>query len=162
MSAKEVKKKAQQLAQEQLKERWKEKKMHGQYPQRLQDGDVDEEERNRQLKSAGLKSETEGLIVVAQDQALKTKHMQSKIIKKGTDPNCRIQKHIDHITSGCRELAKTKHIHRHNKVAAYGLQNSCRNFDIKVSGKWYEHQPESVIERKKSNYLMGPTSIHRL
>ena len=39
--------------------------MHGQYPKRLQDGDVDEEESNRWLKSPGLKSETEGLIVAA-------------------------------------------------------------------------------------------------
>ena len=93
MYAKKVKKKAKQLAQEQLKERWKEKEMHGKYPKRLQDGDVDEEESNRWLKSAGLKSETEGLIVAAQDQALKTKYMQAKIIKNGTDPNCRICGH---------------------------------------------------------------------
>ena len=78
MYAKKVKKKAQELTQEQLKERWKEKEMHGKYPKRLQDGDVDEEESNRWLKSAGLKSETEGLIVAAQDQALKTKYMQAK------------------------------------------------------------------------------------
>ena len=68
MYATKVKKKAQQLTQEQLKERWKEKDMHGQYPKRLQDGDVDEEESNIWLKSAGLKSETEGLIVAAQDK----------------------------------------------------------------------------------------------
>ena len=93
------------------------------YPKRLQDGDVDEEESNRWLKSAGLKSETEGLIVAAQDQALKTKYMQAKIIKNGTDPNCRIcgrfQETVDHIISGCPELAKTEYVHRHDKVAAY-------------------------------------------
>ena len=157
MYAKKVKKKALQLAQEQLKERWKEKEMHGKYPKRLQDGDVDEEESNRWLKSAGLKSETEGLIVAAQDQALKTKYMQAKIIKNGTDPNCRIcgrfQETVDHITSGCPELAKTEYVHRHNKVAAYVHWNICRNFDIKVPDKWYEHQPEPVIEHQKATIL---------
>ena len=41
--------------------------MHGKYLKRLQDGDMDAEKGNRWLKSAGLKSETEGLIVAAQD-----------------------------------------------------------------------------------------------
>ena len=90
MHAKKIKKKAQHLAQEQLQERWKENEMYGQYPRRLQDGDVDKEESNRWLKSAGLKAETEGVIVAAQNQALKTKYMQAKTIKNGTDPNCRI------------------------------------------------------------------------
>ena len=72
---------------------------------------MDEEESNRWLISARLKSETEGLIVAAQDQAPKTKYAQAKIIKNGTDPNCRIygrfQETVDHITSGYPELAKT-------------------------------------------------------
>ena len=131
--------------------------MHGQYPTRLQDGDADEEESNRWLKSAGLKSKTEGLIVAAQDQALKTKHMQAKIIKNGTDSNCRIcgrfQETVDHITSGCPELAKTEYAHRHNKVTAYVYWNICRNLDINVPDKWYEHQPEPVTEHQKPMIL---------
>ena len=111
--------------------------MHGQYPKRLQDGDVDEEESNSWLKSAGLKSETEDLIVAVQDQALKTKYMQAKIIKNTADPKCRIcgrfQETVHHIVSGCPELSKTEYVHRHNKVAAYVHWNICRN--IKVPDK---------------------------
>ena len=37
--------------------------------------------------------------------------MQAKIIKNGADPNCRIcgrfKETVDHIKSGCPELAKT-------------------------------------------------------
>ena len=60
------------------------------YPKNFQDGYADEEESNRWLKSAVLKSKTEGLIVAAQDQVLKTKYMQAKIINNGADPNYRI------------------------------------------------------------------------
>ena len=118
---------------------------------------MDEAESNRWLKSVGLKSETEGLIVAVQDQALKTKCMQAKIIKNGTDLNCQIcgrfQETVDYITSGCPELAKTEYVHRHNKVAAYVHWNICRNFDINVPDKWYKHQPEPVTEHQKATIL---------
>ena len=94
---------------------------------RLQDGDVDEEESNRCQKNAGPKSETEDLIVAAQDQALKTNYMLAKIIKNSTDPSFRIcgrfQETLDHITSGCPKLGKTEYIHRHKTVAAYVHSN---------------------------------------
>ena len=118
---------------------------------------MDEEESNRWLKSAGLKSETEGLIVAAQDQALKTKYMQAKIIKMAQIPTAEYvddsKKQLDHITSGCPELAKTEYVHRHNKVATYVHWNICRNFDINVPDKWYEHQPEPVTEHQKAIIL---------
>ena len=64
--------------------------MHGRYLKRFQNEDMDEEKSNGWLENAGLKSETGGLIVVAQDQALKIKYIQAKIIKNGIDPNCRM------------------------------------------------------------------------
>jgi len=41
---------------------------------------------NQWLKTAGLKSETEGFIIAAQGQAFKTKYYRNKILKDGTDP----------------------------------------------------------------------------
>ena len=107
------------------------------------------------VEKCRLKSETEDLIVAAQDQVLKTKYMQAKIIKNGRS-KCRIcgrfQEAVDHI-SGCPELAKTEYIHRHNKVAAYVHWNICRNFDINIPDKWFEHQPQPVIEHQKATIL---------
>ena len=120
--AKNVKKKAKEAAQKQLKEKWKEKEMHGQYPKRLEERDVDLQQSNKWLKMAGLKSETEELIIATQDQAIKTKYLQAKIMKDGSNANCRVcerfQETVDHITSRCPVLAKTEYLHRH-KVAAY-------------------------------------------
>ena len=85
--------------------------------------DVDEMETHKWLKSSGLKSETEGLIIAAQDQSLMTKQYQSKIIKNGMSPKCRLcneyDETIDHIVSGCPVLAKSEFIQRNNKAASY-------------------------------------------
>ena len=52
------------------------------------------------------------VIIAAQDQAIKTNYYRDKIIKYGTDPVCRIcghlQETIDHIVTGCPELARTE------------------------------------------------------
>ena len=58
-----------------------------------------------------LKLRQRGQIIAAQDQSLPTKSYFARIVKDGTSPLCRIyHKHeetVDHIISGCPELAKT-------------------------------------------------------
>ena len=44
--------------------------MHGQYPARIKEADVDFKQTNNWLKGTGSKAETEGLIIAAQDQSL--------------------------------------------------------------------------------------------
>ena len=108
--ARNVKQKAKHQAQ--LKQKWEQKSMHGQYPKRVNEKDVDHQMSYQWLKSGGLKSETEGFIIAAQDQAIKTNYYRSNILNDGTDPMCRIcgqfQETIDHIVAGCPELAKTE------------------------------------------------------
>ena len=85
------------------------------------------------------------------DQALLTKTYQQHIIIDGTDPHCRLcnrsQETIDHIISGCPELAKTEYIHRHNKVATLLHWNICREYNVDTVDKWYEHNPKTVVEK---------------
>ena len=83
--ARKVKQKAKRHAQDQLKQKWKDKPMHGQYPKRVKEKDSDHQMTNQWLKRAVLKSETEGFIIAAHDQAIKSNYYNSNILKDGTD-----------------------------------------------------------------------------
>ena len=99
---------------EKLTKQWEDKALDGRYPKRIKEADVDHHKTNQWLKSSGLKSETEGFIIAAQDQSLATRLYHASIIKDGTSPLCRMcnkyDETIDHIVSGCPELAKTENI----------------------------------------------------
>ena len=59
-------------------EKWKNRALHGQYPNLLEKPHVDIVTTNKWL-SSNLQGETEGLLVRAQDQALNTKNCQKVI-----------------------------------------------------------------------------------
>ena len=52
---------------QQLRSKWESKALHGKYPQQVKQADVDQGKTHRWLKAAGLKVETEGFIIAAQD-----------------------------------------------------------------------------------------------
>jgi len=127
---------------------WKAKVMHGKYPKSLEAADVDTTLTNKWLKSSGLKPETEGLIIAAQDQCLPTRSYKHRILKDGTNPNCRLcgkfEETTEHITSGCPVLAVKEYIHRHNKVASYVHHKILKHYNINVNEKYYDHEPKTV------------------
>ena len=132
-----------------LKSTWKEKPLHGQYPLRTNNADVDYKRTHQWLRSPGLKAETEGFILAAQDQCLLTRNYQAKVIKNGADPRCCIciqyDETIDHLISGCPTLAPNEYLNRHNRVAHYLHWKICKHYGAQHAENWYEHQPEAVI-----------------
>ena len=70
---------------------------------------------------------------------------------------CRIcgqyQGTIDHIVAGCPELAITEYLHRHVKAASYLHWNICKELNINVEEKWYEHELQTVTERDNITIL---------
>ena len=73
-----------------LRDKWKEKAMHGKFPNYLDKDHVDIELSFKWMKHTGLKGETVGLITAAQDQALNTRYYSNHNIKQGTTDRCRM------------------------------------------------------------------------
>ena len=141
-----------------MKDRWKEKAMHGKLPKYLEKDHVDQEMSFQWMKYTGLKGETEGLITAAQDQALNTRYYSKHIIKQGSTDRCRMchtqAETVEHIISGCQTLAVDKYLNRHNQVAAQLHLDICKHYAIKVDAQhWYQHNPEQVMENEKATIL---------
>lgn len=91
------------------------------YPKRTSDNDVDQVQTHKWLSTTGPKSETEGFIIAAQHQCIKTNYYRNKVLKDGSSRMCRIcnqyQGTEDHLVSGCLELAKAEYIQRQQRIS---------------------------------------------
>ena len=136
VAAKHRKQKAKKIGQEKLESRWHEKPLHGQFAAQSKHADVDETATHQWLRSSGLKGETEGFILAAQDQSLFTRNYQANILRNGFDPKCRFCEDkvetIDHLVSGCSILTPNEYKNRHDRVGQYLHWNICKHDD---SGK---------------------------
>ncbi|KAL1457390.1 hypothetical protein WDU94_007628 [Cyamophila willieti] len=146
---KEVKNKIKKRIEELRMERLKGKPMHGQFMRHLDKNFVNKRSSVDWLNSAGLKGETESLLLAAQNQALNTRYRQRKINKQNVDSRCRLcnnaEEHISHIISGCTILAPTEYTIRHNRVASYIHWTICKSYGLNVNEKYYQHTPDPVI-----------------
>ncbi len=70
-----------------MKNIWEQNPLHGRCAKIFKDSDVDIVKTNRLLKSAGLKVETEGLIIAAQDESLLGNYQANIIKRKWIKPN---------------------------------------------------------------------------
>jgi len=115
---------------EKTKERWHGKMMHGQLPSKLDEKLVDIEQSYRWLKSGDINGETESTIVEAQDQTISTNYFKNKIFKEEIESKCRLctklEKTIEHFTSGCPILAKNEYLMRHDKVCIHLHYSICK------------------------------------
>ena len=97
-----------------------------------------------------FKKETEGLILAAQEQALRTNSIKHSIDKTSQTPLCRLcgesTETVWHIVSGCKKLAQNAYRKRHDKVALRVHWEMCRKYGIDCNDKWYDHQPLPIIE----------------
>ena len=117
-----------------LKEKWKNKVMHGQYIRNIDRLLISEEDTFLWLSKGDLKAETENEIVAAQDQALQAKYYATKISSTETDSKCRLcqqfDETIDHIISACPFLAKEQYTKRHDRVCAQLHFNVCKETGV--------------------------------
>jgi hypothetical protein len=123
-----------------IKGKWEEKRMRGQFPCSLDEKLVDKEQSYRWLKFGDIKGETESTIVAAQDQAINTNYFKRKILKEEIESKCQLCKEyeetIDHQTSGCPILAKNEYIIGHDKVCTHLHYSKCKTLGIETTENW--------------------------
>ena len=98
-----------------------------------------------------MKRETESLIVATQNQSIRTNLVKAKIDKKSQgDSLCRVcrkvDERIDHIVSGCSKLALKEYKRRHDNLGKIVHWKLTRKGNFESGDKWYEHEPERVLE----------------
>ena len=136
-------------------EEWHTKTMHGQFIR--QTSDIASEGTWQWLERGELKKETEGMIMAAQDQALRTRYIQNKIDGVNVSPKCRKcnikDETINHIASECSALAQNQYKKRHDTVAKALHWSMCKKYNLPSNNKWYEHLPEKVVENEEAKLL---------
>ena len=137
------------------KEDWRRKVMHGQFTRQTED--ISSNDSWQWLQRGELKKETEGMLMAAQDQALRTRYVQRTIDGINISAKCRKcnvkDETINHIVSECSALAQNQYKKRHDAVAKTLHWSLCRKFKIECSSNWYEHQPIAVIENEQAKLL---------
>ena len=133
---------------------WKEKPLHGQFPSLI---NAEQGDSWRWLKKAYLKSETEGLLVAAQDQVLPTRWRKATVEKVIANPMCRVcgekPETIMHILSECKCLAQREYKKRHDRIASEVHWYLCKENGLEHAEKSYDHRAEEVIEDENIKIL---------
>ena len=129
---------------------WSGKPMHGQYRCLTEQPPVDMKETYRWLKAANLPAATEGLVVAAQDQALRTRYYECKILHRDVSSTCHMcsvgLETVDHIVAGCSALAPIDYTDRHNQVAFIINWDVCCHFRVPMESRQYRHHPDRLVE----------------
>lgn len=134
---------------------WKTKALHGQYINDIEE--ISSKESWTWLVKGQLKKETEGLIMAAQTQSLRTNVIKAKIDKSQDNAKCRLCKSkeetVNHIVSGCQNLAQKEYKRRHDTVAKALHWDILRQKGFPHEPQWYKHDPEAVVENDKFKIL---------
>ena len=103
-----------------------------------------------------MKRETYSLIVAAQNQSIRTNLVKAKIDKSQGDSLCRVCRKvngsIDHTVGGCSKFSQ-EYKRRHNNLGKIVYWKLSRKCNFEAGDKWYEHEPESVLENKDYKIL---------
>ena len=65
----------------------------------------------------------------------------------------RVDESIDHIVSGCNKLAPKEYKRRHDNLGKIVHWKLARKCNFEAGDKWYEREPESVLENEDDKIL---------
>ena len=106
------------------------------------------------LKKGDVKKATEGTLMAAQEQAIRTRSIKHHIDKEIISPLCRIcgerEETVGHLISECKNLAQKQYKQwRHDKIAQVIYWQLCKDHNLEHAEKWYDHSPQVTVENDK-------------
>ena len=141
-----------------LVEELRQKPTHGQFFQNIEQPHVDKTSSLLWLKSSTLKRSTEATICAIQEQAVTTRYIQHHVHHTSDNDRCRVCKEqketIHHIINGCKVLAPTKYLKRHDNLGKY--VHALLLYKYKITNEiplWYLYNPPDVIENESMKVL---------
>ena len=115
----------------------KQKKLHGQFFKQIEK--VAGEEKWLWLRDGSMKRETESLFTAAQEQAITTKAIKTKIDKTQAEKKCRLYGKVDetvrHKLCECHMLVQREYKRRHDWVGRKIYWEICRKIGVDVNEK---------------------------
>ncbi len=69
----------------------------------------------------------------------------------------KVDETINHLISECSKMAQKEYKRRHDWEGKMIHWDICRKFSIHVSDKWYNHEPQSVVENETCKILWDLT-----
>ena len=100
-------------------------------------------------KKGHLRKEAESLLIVAQNNAIRTSQIKARIDETQQNSRCRLygdrDETINYILSKCGKLAQKEYKTRHDWVGKVIHWEQCKKFKFDSRNKWYMHNPASVL-----------------
>ena len=134
---------------------WESKALHGQILRQTED--IRNSLSWEWLRKGDIKKETEGMILAAQEQALRTNAIKANIDKQNVSALCRMchqkEESVNHVICECSKLAQSDYKIRHDNVARIIHWELSKVYGLTHAEKWYDHVPEAVIESNEVKLL---------
>ena len=106
------------------------------------------------LRKGCLKRTTEALIMVAQEQAIRTNNIKPKNQENSKCRMCgKAEESVNHVLSECSKLAQKEYKRQHDWFGTKMHWEIFRKYGIEMKEKWYKHNPEVVMEKDKCKIL---------
>jgi hypothetical protein len=135
-------------------DKWRNKKLHGKFFTEVSKQKVENFE---WLRKGKLKKQTEAIIMAAQEESLRLKHIKTIIDHTINDPLCRacgqFNETVQHVTCGCPCLAKSDYIERHNRMGRMIHWALSMKWGFTTAANFYHHIPDPVLENSKCKIL---------
>lgn len=131
---------------------WASKELHGRFHRELHLTNIDKQASLYWLETGTIFPETEGFIISIQDRSIATRNHRKFIHREHIDDKCRkcqcSSETIEHILSSCPNLANSKYLQRHNKVATILYIHIIKEFGLPPIEEvpYYKYLPPPVTE----------------